>query len=390
MSKKKISPNSRSNSLMAYTLPKLHTGKSWYVDFYCYDPLTQDLRRKKYMLDRIKTVKQRRARASELITTITYKLQHGWNCWAETDNTRHYTTLTSAMDLYKRTIDKQYRTGALREKTWRTYMSYFKGFSSWLDECPVALIYVYQVDRTSVLDFLDYLYHDKDVSARTRNNYKSWLYTFCEWLMQKNYITINPVDGIKNLREEAKKRNALTKQELSQLRRYLLDTGQKHYLLACLLEYYAMIRPNELCFLRIGDFKVTELKIVVSGTWSKNRRDEAVGLNSEVLKLMVDLGIFNFPSDFYVFGKNFVPSQKQAQSRIFREKFTKIREALGWSDSLQFYSLKDSGIRDLANSEGIVIARDQARHADVSTTNRYLKGEAMPVHEETKTFRGSL
>ena len=85
-----------------------------------------------------------------------------------------------------------------------------------------------------------------------------------------------------------------------------------------------------------------------------------------------------------------MPSQKQAQSRIFRDKFTKIREALGWSDSLQFYSLKDSGIRDLANSEGIVIARDQARHADVSTTNRYLKGEAMPVHEETKTFRGSL
>ena len=53
-----------------------------------------------------------------------------------------------------------------------------------------------------------------------------------------------------------------------------------------------------------------------------------------------------------------------------------------------FYSLKDTGIRDLANSAGIVIARDQARHSDISTTNKYLKGEALPVHEETKHFEG--
>ena len=53
-------------------------------------------------------------------------------------------------------------------------------------------------------------------------------------------------------------------------------------------------------------------------------------------------------------------------------------------------SLKDSGLRDLANSQGIVIARDQARHTDVSTTNKYLQGRDLPVHPETKHFTGSL
>jgi hypothetical protein len=55
-----------------------------------------------------------------------------------------------------------------------------------------------------------------------------------------------------------------------------------------------------------------------------------------------------------------------------------------------FYSLKDSGIRDLANAAGIVVARDQARHADISTTNKYLQGSSLTVHEETKHFEGHL
>ncbi|MDM8337199.1 integrase, partial [Mediterranea massiliensis] len=70
--------------------------------------------------------------------------------------------------------------------------------------------------------------------------------------------------------------------------------------------------------------------------------------------------------------------------------FYKVRAALHWPDTYMFYSLKDSGIRDLANSAGIVVARDQARHADISTTNKYLKGSSLTVHEETKHFKGEL
>ena len=76
---------------------------------------------------------------------------------------------------------------------------------------------------------------------------------------------------------------------------------------------------------------------------------------------------------------------------MFRRKWNKlVRKGLGWDDCYQFYSLKDSGLRDLANAEGIVIARDQARHTDVSTTNKYLQGRDKPVHEEVKHFKGNL
>lgn len=66
-----------------------------------------------------------------------------------------------------------------------------------------------------------------------------------------------------------------------------------------------------------------------------------------------------------------------------------MRKALHFPDSYQFYSLKDSGIRDLANAEGIVVARDQARHTDISVTNKYLKNANL-AHEEAKRIKGEL
>ena len=389
MSKAKKSSSSRQQFIIPYTLPKLHAKKHWYVDFCCYDPLTQTMRRKKYMLDGIKSVKLRRERAAEIISVVTYKLRNGWNVWASATSTRQYTTIASAVELYIKNLDKELATGVIREKTWYSYMTFLKTFREWVTSIPLKIIYVYQIDRALVVDFLDYVYQDKDVSARTRNNYKTWLYSLCGWMKEKGYLTENPVEGIKNLKEAPKKRDALTPQMLSQLREYLKKENP-HFLLACMMEYYAFIRPNELTYIRIGDIRVKERKILVHGEWSKNGKDEAVGLNKELLMLMIDLGVFSYSSDTYLFGRRFTPSAKKTDPRIFREKFMKVRKALGWSDTIQFYSLKDSGIRDLANAQGIVIARDQARHSDVSTTNRYLKGEAMPVHAETLDFEGNL
>ena len=71
-------------------------------------------------------------------------------------------------------------------------------------------------------------------------------------------------------------------------------------------------------------------------------------------------------------------------------RWARMRKRLNLPKEYQFYSLKDSGIRDLANSAGIVIARDQARHSSVAVTNKYLQGRDRPVHVETIRFKGAL
>ena len=51
MSSPKTRKGSSINNIVDYTLPKLHTGKNWYIDFTCFDPADGKMRRKKYMLE---------------------------------------------------------------------------------------------------------------------------------------------------------------------------------------------------------------------------------------------------------------------------------------------------------------------------------------------------
>lgn len=188
--------------------------------------------------------------------------------------------------------------------------------------------------------------------------------------------------GIRN-----KFRKDLTVQMLSELSVYL-KAHDKYFYLACLMEYYAFIRPNELSHLKVGCVQVKSQIIRLPPEITKNGKDGNVVLNKKIILLMLDLDILNKPGDFYIFSHGCMPGKEYVGPDQFNKKWKTIRMALGWSSRYQFYSLKDSGIRDLANTEGIAVTRDQARHMDISTTNRYIQRHA--VHECVKGFEGNL
>lgn len=387
----KKTKNASVYELVTYTFPKLHTGKKWFVDFLCYDPVEGKMRRKKYHLDGIHKLSDRKKRAAELITSLTNKLRSGWNVWADADCTRGYTLYADVSNYYLKYMERLYAIGSAKESTYRSYLSYFRIFNEYVSKRAFPVVYVYQIDLSLLSEFLDYVLLDREASVNTRNNYRLWLSSFCGWLVEKQYIEKNPVEKIKSMRAAPKHRTALSPADLRKLRKYL-EVKNPHFLLACMMEYYTFIRPDELTSIRLGDIHVKAQKIFVSATISKNHKDGMVGLNKRIIQMMLDLDIFNNPSTYYLFGnRKFTPSAKKMESRIFREYFAKkLRPAMRWNDTYQFYSLKDAGIRDLANAEGIVVARDQARHADISTTNKYLRGDSMTVHEETKHFEGEL
>lgn len=389
MSSEKNRKGSSINNIVTYTLPKLHTGKNWYIDFQCYDPVDGIMRRKKYMLDSIEKISERKKRAIEIIATTSSKLRNGWNPWAEATSERQYAKFIEVTTLYMRYIEKLTSVNTLKKKTSYDYQSRMNMLLEYNNSRHTPIIYMYQFDQAYISDFLDYILFDRDTSARTRNNYRTWISAFCTWLNEKKYIEGNPVENIKSLAEEEKFRSAITKTDLSRMKDFLYETN-KHYLLACQMEYYTFIRPDELSNIQLKDIHIKEQKIFISSTISKNRRDGMVGLNDNLIKLMIELDVFSNESNFYLFGRDFKPSAKKTDARIFREYFNKLRAFLKYPKNYQFYSLKDSGIRDLANAEGIVIARDQARHSDISTTNKYLKGQSLSVHEETKHFNGTL
>lgn len=379
--RKNFSPKSE---VLNFTYPKLHTGKSWYIDFFSLDPATGTMRRKKYMLDSITKVTERRRRAAELTESLLKMLRSGWSPWVNVEDNRGYTPLSDALQKYEMAVEKMPKF-----ETRKSYLSCLNVLREYIAMQILPPKYVYQFNTAFVTDFLDWLYLDREVVAKTRNKYRAWLSSVASYFVEREYLSSNPVAKTKRLPETAKKRQPLSAQMLSSLKSYLTK-HDKVFLLACMMEYYTMIRPEELTNIRIADISIREQSVFVAAQFSKNKRDGKVGLNDEIIKMMLDISLFSNPGEYYIFGDKLRPCPVKASSQIFRREWLKLRKALKWGDEYQFYSLKDSGIRDLANAKGIVIARDQARHTDISTTNKYLQGRDMPVHDETKHFKGHL
>lgn len=386
MSKKNLSQTRRhfDHVLLGYSLPVFHSeGKRKYVDFYAYDPARDEMRRKKIYVDKYKSKYAQKQHAAIVVKAITEKLLEGWNPWCESQNGRAFTPLADIITKY---IDYVGHTG--RKKTIQNYTSKVRVLQEFNNQRAMPIRYAYQYDRAFIIDFLDWILLDRDAGPRTRNNYKGWCSAFGDFMVQRKYIEKNPAEGISKLHEDEKRRQPLTGQMMRSMERHLRDSDP-HFLLAALMEYYTFIRPTELSYLRIKDIEIKEQRIFISGEFSKNKRDGYVGINETLIRLMIDLGIFSHPGDWFIFGRKFLPSKDKAGADQFNKRWVKMRKELKWGAEFQFYSLKDTGIRDLANAAGIVIARDQARHTDISTTNKYL-GADKRVHDETKKFRGAL
>ncbi len=386
LSSKKI--NNSQKGILDFTMPRLHKGKKWFVDFYAYDPTKGGLRRKKYMLDHFETVKARNEMASMLVAELFHKLRAGWNPFVKTEETRGFTDWSVVTQRYIDYVHAALAKGTIKKKTAIDYESRMRQILLYISESGVSIKFINQFDTGFCADFLDYLIYDKDVSATTRNNYRTWLSAFSTWLIERKYIQENPVASIHQMKQKEKFRDALTASALKRLRDYLKDLNPPFYL-ACMMEYYTFIRPDELRYIKVGDISIENQTVFVCSDVSKNRKGQTVALNDTLLKMMIKQHVFDHLSSDYLFSHDLIPGPEQIFINRSRLEWVKVRKALHFPDSYQFYSLKDSGIRDLAHAEGIVFARAQARHSDIAVTNRYLKADST-VHEKTKHFKGEL
>lgn len=378
------------SDLVDQRLPKRHdTPTGSYIDWYQRDPMTGQLRRSKVMLNKYEEGFERDTMAARIMANIVNKMDRGWNRWVDNPSTRGDLDVVKVMGRYLKDIEIKAKKGTHKKKTGYDYRSHCMVFLSYLRDNKLEGLKMYQFNLSLMTDFLDYLLIERDLSPKTRNSYRTWLSHMSTWLVERQYLASNDVGKIKVLREDDKQRKPMKTEDLIKLRDYL-EKNDKRMLLACLFEYYEFIRPIELVQLRLRDISVKDMTITVPASISKNRKTQVIGLNESVLKMLNELGYFFYPNHCFVFGKELRPAEEQASSAIFRNRWAKISKALRFPESYKYYSLKDTGIIDLANTHGIVFARDQARHADISTTNKYTGGINNNASEESKHFKGKL
>ena len=370
--------NSMMSEVISYTPPKLYTGKTgkdWYIGFKAFDPVVGDLRLKRIKLNHIEKISDRRKYAADLITRLHNQLRIGWNPWiAQSGDSKGLALLSEVCDRYRKYIDRLFSDGVIRHDTYVGYVSYLRNFLKYNDSQKPPITYIYQLSKSFISEFLDYIYIERENSPQTRNNYLTWLRVFAGWLVKHGYTEHKLTDGIDNISKRSikKERKLIEMGELVQLHKYL-DCHNKHYLLACYLLFYCFVRPKEISYIKINDFSIKSGTLRLHADNSKNKKDAVITLPNKVLKLLVDLNIFSYPGDYYLFSNGFTPGREFRDSKQFRDYWIRfIRKSLKFPTYNKFYSLKDTGVTAMLRARiDNISVRDQARHSSILITDIY-------------------
>lgn len=357
-----------------------------------FDPAIGRLRRKRIMLEKIKGKRNQRAYAEGLMRRLTEKLMDGWNPWIEASQPLEYTKWDEVLLKYREYLTKLYNEHNLREESLHDYTSKVNVIERWMKEKRINITYSYQWDRRNVSKFLDYVFVDRNNTVVTRNNYLTWLKTFSKYLMERGFISQNPTEGLGRIKNRQKKdRDVIPDDVMAQIREYLMEKN-KHFLLACEILHYLFVRPRELSFLKIGDFRLKSKTLTLHGEHTKNRNDATITLPSHVIKLMLDLNIFSYPSQYYLFSDDFCPGETHKSEKIFRDYWHRyVRKDLGFSMRYKFYSLKDTGITNMLRANTDVLSvRDQARHSSILITDIYTPKDIKEANKLILNYKGIL
>lgn len=179
------------------------------------------------------------------------------------------------------------------------------------------------------------------------------------------------LEPIKMKKGESQPLKYFQKHQRRQLLTHLEKTNPKLFL-HCLFIYFTGIRPRtELVRIKAGDIFWEKKKVQVSGAFSKNHKTQFVGLCKEFLPYIEP--IKKLPPSQYIFHQRY-DKCKPAGHNTYGEWFREVLDQFGYSDEYQLYSWKHTGAVEVYQATKDIVALQQwARHADIRTTQLYIR-----------------
>lgn len=385
--------SSELNEILSFTYPKLYTGACWYVGFYAFDPALNQMRRKRIKINNVGSVSQMKKFAAQLCARLSARLEKGWNPWIESNPDKTYRYFTDALDHYRNWITKMLNDGLLRKSTHHDYTCFARIMQRWNEQNRIPITYIYQFDREFCTDFLDYVYIDRKNTPRTRNNYLIFLKSFSTFLVQHSYLKSKPTEGIQSFSKSKlkKERTIIPERDIARLHDWL-EANNRPFLLVCYFLHYMLIRPKEIALLKLSNINVHKQTIFIPDTVSKNRKSAVVTMPAKIIHLMIDLGYFDCPHDWYIFSKGFHPGKEWTDEKRYRDYWSHhIRPALRFPKEYKFYSLKDTGITSMLRSGCDALSvKEQARHSSLLMTDIYTPQDIKNANPILLNYQGIL
>lgn len=225
----------------------------------------------------------------------------------DSGDTSNLVTIGDALDTYEAHVEKMFRSGYFRKDTYSGYKSYLKILRGYIEKRR-PIYYVYQFDRRFCVDFLDYVFIERNNCAQTRNNYLNFLRVLSGFFVEKSYLKSRATDRITPISKRLfnKVRTEIPHEKVAEIADYC-KKNDPYFLLACYILYYCFIRPVEMTRLRLRDFNLKAGTITLSCEISKNRETQTITLPKKVLLYAVELGVFSSVSGNYLFSYNLRP-----------------------------------------------------------------------------------
>ena len=365
-----------------YIPAELRENAIWEVVYWVKNPFTGNLSRKRNRVKPLKSITERRKLGRAMVKNINSKLQAGWNPFKTEENAAIFKELIPEMELFIKRKQAEFKKGDLRIDTLRTYRSFTNNIKNYIIDNYHLNLTIYDFNTHFITEFLDFVYYEKENSARTRNNYLGFIITLMAYFKKKKFIGVNPAEEINYINLSKKDKPIIPKTVRKQIFTHLL-ANNKPYLTLCLACYYCMIRRTELTKIKVKDIVLVRSIIHIKNEYSKNKRTQAVTIPNNYMPFLTD-HLKKANLEDYLFSDNqFIPGPNKLNPKRISDLWSVLRKELKFDKKIIWYHLKDTGITDLlASGVPTIKVRDQARHHSIAQTEEYTPKEILKADSD--------
>jgi integrase len=379
-------------------LPKLYNcngnaQKQWFVYYSYCNPANNKMTRFRVYdgFTECYTKKAKNAHAEKLIQEYTYRLQNGWNPFADNvkaiyeDNLQYSTVARVFKNMRAENKTFNYYTNlflpevkGMADKTYRNYVSKYRIFDAWLARNNLSGNDITSITPAIMRSFFLFLINDEQLARITIMKYRHMLERLFDWCVKSKYLKVSPCQDLPDTtRENDQAPRPINVADIDKLVNTIREKDRQLWL-AVQLEYYCFLRPGlEIRMARVGWFDLARGTISVPKEVVKTDQNKIVIIPKQLREyLLEEWRLHLYPAHFFVFGQNGMPGTSCIGSNNMRNRFNVIRDQLKLPTTYKLYSWKHTGNARAADAGISMYDRQrQNGHSSMRSTEEYMKNK---------------
>lgn len=262
----------------------------------------------------------------------------------------------------------------LRDSSAKDYGTVLHIFERWLLKTGYKALHPKKFAANQAEDYARYIEFERKAENATYNKHINVLDMLFDYLAKAEIITKSPFFSLKRKQKCSTSVSAFKEHDVQKLKEVLKTANMTVYI-ACMVDMYAFIRPNEIRNLRLKDIDMVNNTITIDKSFAKNKKTQKVAILPALQGILKEYISELKEQDFFLLSKKGTPGTEQISSKYVVENHNRIMQANGYnSDLFKPYSWKHTG-NSLAykNGASIRFLKLQNRHHSEVMTEIYIK-----------------